>query len=351
MSHHQVKVHPIAIVPHDNADSLEIAQIQGYRAVVRKGQFSTGDLVAYIPQDSLVPDALIAEMGLEGRLGGSAKNRVVPVRLRGVFSQGLCLPARTGWTPGQDVTAELGVTKYEPPIPTGFNGEVKNIGTQNTVAYDIENIKNFPDVFRDGESVVMTEKLHGTCGQFILYHEDDGKVRFAAGSKGQGAKGLVFPVCEANASNVYVRIAMALNIEAKMRECFYAARLPVFVLGEIFGKGIQDLNYGTTPSLRVFDVAKGHRGDQRYIDDKDLEATCAEMQLPRVPVLYRGPFSEEALHAATNGKETLSGKQTHVREGAVVRPLIERATPELGRVQLKSVSEAYLLRKGATEYV
>ena len=44
-----------SITPHPNADRLEIAHVLGYQCVVRKGLFSTGDLVVYIPERSLVP--------------------------------------------------------------------------------------------------------------------------------------------------------------------------------------------------------------------------------------------------------------------------------------------------------
>ena len=41
---------------------------------------------------------------------------------------------------------------------------------------------------------------------------------------------------------------------------------------------------------------------------------------------------------------------SNIREGIVILPLEEREDLELGRVQLKFVSPAYLLRKGGTEF-
>lgn len=353
MSNFSVTVQPCTILPHPDADALELAQVADYLSVVRKGAFQTGDLIAYIPEGALVPETVLETLGLSGKLSGPEKNRVKAMRLRGVLSQGICLPARPEWTVGQNVAEELGITKYEPPIPTGFNGEVKNVGTENTVAYDVENIKAFPHIFTEGESVVMTEKLHGTCAQFILFPEGTHPegFTFAAASKGLGAQGLVFPICEANQSNVYVRIAMSLDLEAKMRAFFGNVTEPVMILGEIFGAKIQDLNYGSkTPTFRVFDIVTGFRRNQRFYEDSALEVACAELQLPRVPVLYRGPFSKTILMEMTRGKETISGHETHIREGIVVRPTTERTHPEIGRVQLKSVAEDYLLRKGGTEF-
>ena len=94
MSTFAVKVVPITIEPHPNADALELARVGDYRAVVKKGEFHSGDLVAYIPEGAVLPPELIEHMGLTGRLAGKDANRVKAVRLRGALSQGLCLACR-----------------------------------------------------------------------------------------------------------------------------------------------------------------------------------------------------------------------------------------------------------------
>ena len=88
----------------------------------------------------------------------------------------------------------------------------------------------------------------------------------------------------------------------------------------------------------------------RYLNDAELDIACADMNLSRVPVLYRGAYSKTEVLSYTSGKETVSGQAMHIREGIVVRPIQERQHPELGRCILKSVSEEYLLRKGGTEF-
>jgi RNA ligase (TIGR02306 family) len=79
---------------------------------------------------------------------------------------------------------------------------------------------------------------------------------------------------------------------------------------------------------------------------------CASTGLSTVPLVYRGPFSKAVLLQHTSGPETLSGRGVNIREGVVVKPSTERYDATLGRVLLKSVSEAYLLRKNpqATEF-
>ena len=47
------------IEEHPGADALEIALVRGYRCVVKIGAHRSGDLVAYIPEDAIVPEGLI----------------------------------------------------------------------------------------------------------------------------------------------------------------------------------------------------------------------------------------------------------------------------------------------------
>jgi RNA ligase (TIGR02306 family) len=368
-----------SIEPIENADAIELAVVGDYRSVVRKNEFSVGDLVIYIPEASLLPLPLLREMNLEGKLAGGEKNRVKAIKLRGCLSQGLVYKT---WTApdtrrvynyivdfmgnkeyveeGQDVAEFLGITKWEPPIPVHMAGEVYNAGMELTVNYDIENIKAYPDVIAEGEMVVMTEKLHGSfCGVALvpMSHQPEGNEHiggmFMVFSKGLGAKGLCFKDNPNNAGNLYMRTCKNGRLfDALMRLSVNLRDVPIFILGEVFGKGVQDLSYGLNDvQFRVFDIAYGFRGDQRYLDYDAVKAFCDELDIPTVPELYVGSFSKEVLNEFTNGRETVSGSGANIREGVVVKPLRERRHDELGRVILKSVSADYLLRKGdATEY-
>lgn len=346
MSDFKVEVVKVKIENHPDADRLEIARIEDYTAIVGKGQYQTGDLVAYIPEASIVPLKILEELNLVGALAGSKKNRVKAIRLRGIFSQGLCYPAKDGWEEGDDVTEELGITKYEPPIPAQMAGEVD--GQRKCIRYDIQNFKKFPKVIEEGEDVVITEKIHGTWCQIGIV---DGKL--VVSSKGLAKKNIAFKTySEKNENNIYLRVAKRLDLVEKLR---YVEK-PIYILGEVFGTGVQDLGYGAnaaqdeTLGFRVFDIYEGYPGEGMYFDDHFVDMACKQWGLDRVPVLYRGPFSKEKLLELTDGKEEVSGKGQHIREGVVVRPRIERRDYKLGRVQLKSVSEDYLLRKDGTEY-
>jgi RNA ligase (TIGR02306 family) len=356
-----------AIEKHPSADAIELCVIDGYRSIVKKGEYRAGDLVAYIPEASILPEWLLKRMGFWdaekniGKLHGKEGNRVRAIKLRGELSQGICYPVIDGEITGElyslsaaeddDVTWFLGITKWEPPIPVGMAGEVFNAGQHLTVAFDVENWKSYPDILQDGEEVIFTEKLHGTfCGITVLPRAESHEEAFGEHnniliwSKGLGAQGLVFKNNERNTGNLYVRATRMLT------ECLRDVnpRVPMHLMGEVFGPGVQDLPYGNQIGFRLFAVADGYRGDLVYCDFETVEDVASSFAIETVPVLYRGPYSEAEMRKHTDGKTTLCGG--HIREGIVMVPAKERWDSRIGRVCLKSVSADYLTRKGGTEH-
>lgn len=372
MADFKAEVVRIEVEEHPNADALELARVGDYLSVVRKDQFKTGDLAVYIPEQAVLPEWLITRLGLEGRLAGKQKNRVKAVKLRGVLSQGLTYPVQyseeverhyveldpemIGGNPlryvaeGDDVTEDLGLVKWEPEIPAHMNGEVFN-ASDFTLKYDIENIKKYPNVFDEHELVVVTEKLHGTWACFGFHPDAPHPI---VTSKGMSAKGLAFKFNEQNENNLYVRMFREMEDKLmKLLERVEERELtrPVYILGEIYGKGIQDLSYGEMkPQFRAFDVYIGEPGSGVYVSAFSLKGWLGEMGIETVPVLHVGPFDRELIDELTNGSETVSGSEFNIREGVVIKSFMEGVHPEIGRKVLKSVSEAYLLRKGGTEF-
>ena len=373
----------LAIELHPNADALDVVAIDGYRSVVRSGQFETGDLVAYIPEDSVLPEWLLKRLGFwdrkknRGTLHGKEGNRVKAIRLRGELSQGICYPIHEDGDEhgllfteagisysaprareGDDVAERLGITKYEPPIPVAMAGEVLNAGRHLTLDFDVENWKAHPDILQEGEEVIFTEKLHGTCTIVaILPYRDAHPEAFGEHhnilvcSKDLGAKGLAFKNNERNANNLYVRATRALvaRIDKELHDNPDGPVVPFFILGETIGRGVQDLDYGLALDFRIFAMADGYRGHQTFMNWSSVTGSFkAIWDIETVPVLYRGPFSETVMREYTDGLTTLGAD--HIREGIVMVPTQERTHPAIGRVCLKSVSGDYLTRKGGTEY-
>ena len=350
MATFESRVYALGVEAHPNADRLELAAIGGFRCVVAKDEFQSGDQAAYIPEGAVCPDWLIAELGLEGKLAGSKHNRVKAVKLRGALSQGLVYPVQDGCIRGRevgigdDVTDLLEIVKYEPPIPIAMQGEVRPVFGA-TPHYDIENIKKYPDEFQDGESVVVTEKLHGSwcC---LGWHPEHGEI---VTSKGMADQGKALFLNDANANNLYVRTwHVHAEAFAEARARLAAPEQAFYILGEVYGRGVQDLHYGEpNPAFAVFDAYVGEPGKGRYLTFSELR-TGLDSLFPLVPVVYEGPFGAAQLAELTDGQTSL--KADHIREGVVVRPQEERASDEFGRVVLKSVSGDYLTRRGGTEF-
>lgn len=363
MSSFEVLVVKVQIEEHPEADRLELAVVGDYRSVVGKGQFTSGELVAYIPEASIIPLWLQKELGVENKLAGPKKNRVKAIRLRGILSQGLVYPARDYWKLGEEVSKELKIKKWEPPIPTTLAGEVFSAGSEYCIKYDIENYKRFPKEIQEGEQVVYTEKIHGTWCQLGILPARMATMQsdcLSVTSKGLGSRGLAFKKNEANANNLYMRVAKHLDIFIRVRSAFpeESATQPIFILGEVFGHGVQDMTYNASVQendqigFRIFDIYLGTPGYGNFLNDSELDDACDRLDISRVPVLFRGPFSHASMKKYTDGPETVSGRTKHIREGIVIKPRIERRCQNLpdNRVQLKSISEKYLLRKNGTEY-
>lgn len=360
MSEFACEVVRVEIEEHPNADRLEVALIGGYKSIVMKGQFKSGDLAVYIPEQAIVPDELLKEMGLTGKLSGAGKNRVKATKLRGIVSQGLLYPANEDWEEGADVAETLGIVKFEPEVPLSLRGKVVAGPYQKwCFKFDIENLKKRPYLFETAEKVVMTEKVHGTfmvIGMLSRTAKFEFGVpsRFFVGSKGLFGKGITFDL-NATVGNAYLHTVHQYGLIEKFNQFDLAmggSEFPLYLFGEVYG--FQDLKYGLGNgrlAYRAFDMARMlPDGTIDYVDDDMLEMALEEMKIERVPVLYKGPYSQEVVDLLTTGKETVTGTQCHMREGIVIKPLKERVHPRYGRVILKSVSSDYLLRKNGTEF-
>lgn len=374
MSTFAVKVHEIKnpVEDHPNADRLSIIRIDGYLTISNKledgsHRYKVGDLVVYVPEAALVPEFLLRkgfwnEDKNQGILAGTHGNRVKPMRLRGVYSQGILFPVVDGKifdaedvalevTHGQDVTEFLGITKYEPPIPTQMSGELTSV-FGHTYRYDIDSIQSMEDIFEEHEMVVVTEKIHGTHIQIgyapDLEHDEmfyNGKVFVT--SKGVGGQGLAFKNNEKNVHNVYV-MALKQLLENGLGEALERVSkahgdAPVHLFGEVFGKGIQDLHYGLEKKeVAFFDV----RINNKFVMKSEELFTLLNVAV--VPVLFSGRFNKDEMEKLRDGKTTLG--DSHIREGIVITSAFENYHPLHGRKIAKWVSPDYALRKGGTEF-
>lgn len=397
MAEFEVKVVRIdSVTEHPNADRLTLVKIGGYTCIANKHEdgswrYQAGDLVVYIPENAVVPEWLLRkqdmwneEKGI-GFLAGSKGNRVKAIKLRGIFSEGILYAVKpqdepsmgiyvmdfvrdgvemeTGVREGDDVGEKLGITKYEPEIPASMSGEVFNLG-RAPIKFDLEPIEKHLDLILPNEVVDFTEKLHGTCtGVSIirgLNHPETfvapwGSRDVVVWSKGLGSKGLVFKDNAANASNLYVQTYTAyFGANDKFWDTIIGRFMDedydeLHFVGETYGPGVQDLSYGASKKeFRLFAIAVVKNREVLWLNQTAITFYAAAVGIPRVPILYTGPFNMEVMEEIRDGKTSLGGD--HIREGIVITPQLTRVDETFGVVRLKAVSPAYKLRKGGSEF-
>lgn len=347
---------------HPNADRLDIAQVKGWNCIVGRDQYKVGDWCVFFPPDSVLPTSIIEHHNLEFLKKGG---RVGTLKLRGYISQGLILSGDVlpEWAElGDNLADELGITKYEvQERVTSKAGNITSRKVQNpffSKYTDIENIQNFDTVFQDGDIVDITEKIHGSNIRFgwlpieinwnsrnpfsilrslfrkyILGH----KYEFVYGSHNvqlqfDGDKGFY-------ASNIYAEVLRSYDI----------SRLPkgYIFYGEVFGKGVQELEYGRDGlDLMLFDVKNAETG--QYLDVSKARRAIYDCGFIPVPFMYAGPFDLYTLKICTEGDSMICDGQ--IREGCVVKSIQETNHRRIGRMVLKSINSEYLARKNRTEF-
>lgn len=112
------------LLPIEGADRIEIAQIDGWQCIVKKGEMQEGSLCVYFEIDSFLPkEEIYSFMPKLQTFAGKEGYRVKTMKMRGTVSQGLALPTTTFWTEntqteGDDVTEQLGIIKYDTELTT-----------------------------------------------------------------------------------------------------------------------------------------------------------------------------------------------------------------------------------------
>lgn len=339
---------------HPNADSLSLIKIADtdYTYVARTEEWVSrvGQLVAWVPPDSVVDLA-------RPEFSWLTNQRIKAKKLRGIVSYGLLVPAPAGLKAGDDAASALGVTHYEPPM----TGQKKSY-QGNEVApapkgvypkYDVEAfLKYGRKVFKEGELVYVTEKIHGANGRYVFM---DGEMH--CGSRTEWKKALTSP------PNITLeQLTLDIGDPVKAEQIYntkvlnhvpkknlwwlalpdavrhWCADNPGFaVYGEVYGN-VQSFKYGATTEVwfRAFDIL---RPDGTWLDSADFVKVCDVNGIARVPEIGVMPFDCDKLIALAEGKSLIAD---HIKEGIVVKPVIERYDDRVGRVSLKIINPAYL---------
>ena len=316
------------------ADMIELAIVDGWKVVVAKNVgHKVGDMVVYCEIDSFLPIReefeFLRKSSYKKMSDGSEGFRLKSIRLRGTLSQGLILPLKDLQLPnkdllreGMDVTSELDIIKYEPPIPAELAGKVKGLFPSFIRKTDEERIQNLADEYEEMKkhTYYVTEKLDGSSATFYYNNGE-------------------FGVCSRNLElletegNTFWKVARELDLENKLRE--YGANLSI--QGELIGEGIQGNPYKikgqTVRFFNLFDIDL-----REYHSLPVFQKTIEVLGLETVPILnvrFNLPESIDELLKYADSKSVLN--PNFDREGVVIRSLDRK-------ISFKVISNKFLLK-------
>lgn len=345
------------IKPIEGKDRIGVIEIGGYPLIIRKSDFKEGDTGLFVYVDSILPQKMIDHYQLD-RL---KKGRVKAMKMAGITSQGLFLPLTYDAIPKDallysNIAPQLEIGHWKPEQKL-YRGMTKGINMRNwPVWLDVMHISRLtrPDyihTFSGQDDIIVTEKIHGMNATYAItlpytdpvtqksYETEvsvmSRQVRFTRDRALLSNDDMQFQ------TNAFYHIFDTLGLEEKLQN--FGSDL--IIRGELFGKRVQDLEYGLDGiNFRVFDIqlTKG-----KYEDWDKVVEICNNLGLETVPVLYRGKYDFEKVKELAEGNSSIAPNQ--IAEGVVIRPPTETIMKTGERKILKIISSKYAARDDSKE--
>jgi RNA ligase len=215
-------------------------------------------------------------------------------------------------------------------------------------SYDVDALKNYKNVFKEGERVIVTEKIHGSNARYVFV---DGVMY--AGSKNYWKS--------PDSKDIWRRV-----LEYNPSIQHFCEAHPGYVLyGEVTPTQGNKYNYGSNdPQFFLFDI---RTPDGRWLDYDEmidmLETDPNGAFIQRVPFIARCPYHADFSYSsgvegftsyalsvpptiALADGPSLVPYHDYIREGVVIKAEKERKNlgTSLNRAQLKVVSNQFLAK-------
>ena len=336
------------IKPIEGADAIECAIVNGgWPVVVKKGEYQVNDAAIYLEIDSWVPYELapFLSKGQEPReYNGVKGERLKTVKLRGQVSQGLLLPSTildelglwplAGDPVGHNLTNQLNIQKWEPPIPSQLQGTMRGNFPHFIPKTDQERCQNLRkgifDTYKD-DVYEVTTKLDGSS---MTVYVKDGEIG----------------VCSRNIDlvetegNTFWKAARQQNIVDTLLELSAEKGEEYAIQGELIGEGIQgNPEKLTGHKFFLFDiysitVGRYLKADERYSILDKLNMNGASIE--HVPIVEQGLRVAQAYDSIDELLEFAEGPSLNPqtkREGLVFKSWESDFS-------FKAISNSYLLK-------
>jgi RNA ligase (TIGR02306 family) len=337
------------IKPIPEADMICAYRVNGWWIVSKVNEFKLDELVVYIECDVWVPNSLAPFLSkgkdpkqYEGILG----ERLRTIKLKKQLSQGLLLPVfkeeqedipvapdpyvylknKYGavglFKEGEDVSNQLGVTKWEPAA------EFKAANAKGTFPIfipktDQERVQNcYREMVQLDTTWEVTEKLEGSS--HTAY--------FNNGVYGVCSRNLEL---KTNEPSTFVDVAANYQLEDKLRAFGRNMALQSEMIGPNIQGNIYKMDSHKLYVYDIFDIDK-----QEYLSPTDRWFVLGELQLQGVPVMHPSfNIKEESCDTLLDQANGCSSLNPNVlREGLVFKAYDTNAS-------FKVVSNEYLLKQ------
>ena len=328
-----------AINPIEGADQIEVAQIEGWKVVVKKGEYTAGSLAVYCEIDSFIPHSIAPFLTKPGQFpkvyNEVEGQRLRTIKLRGQISQGLLLPVSVlqiegKWIEGvvidegTDVTEILGVQKWEPPAEfraANAKGSFPHF-IPKTDCERVQNLSRQVQQWAEGEVVFQkSEKLDGSS--MTVFYKD--------GEVGCCSRNLEL---KDDGTSTFWETAKS----EKLVEKLISLGKNIALQGELLGGQIQGNSYKITGFkfflYDIYDIDK-----QEYLRPEVVEQFAEARDISHVPVIGYVTLPKEdtiqALLLDADGKSAVGCNPK--REGFVYKSTKDT------NISVKCISNSWLL--------
>lgn len=319
----------------EGADKIELAVIGGWQCVVSKGDFKIGDLALYFEIDSMLP---LKEpfMFLKDRCykklpDGTEGLRLKTIRLKGKYSQGLLLPLdkfpELDFTDTKkDYSEELGVFKYEPPIPANMNGKVKgSFPTHLVPKTDQERIQNLPEYFTEYKDMPFEKSLKYDGSSMTIIHHSESERPLMVCSRNLEL--------DLDDNSTFIQVFNNTGLKEKLP----LLCRNIAIQGELVGEGIQKNPLGIKGhEFYVFDMYDIDK--QEYLSCQERAKLTVELGLNHVTLIDTEdyPLRTSMNEVLKDAEDALYGDRKG--EGYVYKSIVNPS------ISFKAINNKYLLK-------
>lgn len=189
-----------AVDPIENADAIEVATVDGWQVVIKKGEFIPGDYCVFFEIDSFLPAsdgrfAFLARNGTKKDDKGVERIRLRSIKLRGQISQGLALPVKVFCNELWEIDGCAIATNIQPSPESIINHVQSTITKLEETRDGIENFLNVtkyerPDE-RNGGTGAGKAKVAGNF-PIVVPKTDEDRIQNVFGKFKQTMQGVPF---------------------------------------------------------------------------------------------------------------------------------------------------------------